>query len=431
MPMPMPPQVEAALAQLNSQLASALGKPVDLSQAPWAEVEKGVIRLLGGPFKPQDVDHQIVALGLAAALAERFHAAHQAFWFPYRETPEGASLGFPDALIMLSPFGAVVDALTAAKLEKLDDVAKDIRAALGQAKFGLGAGGQPVRLGAEDYMRLFDPGFIQLVAIDAAKLKQLLGDTPAKVAHALRDAIGRADKLPPEVKKQLEAQLVNAVSRLDASKPLAELVAQAPRLMETLALLFGATGGTGAAAEEFWSDVVMPLLFIGAPAAFPPFDGDEVAAAKQGVDPLFLFIDVVPHQHPSPEDDGLLNAFPGKELALPDPAFAHVPALRLIKVGTSAITAPLAAFDAQKSREAIARFGAALAEKAGPVEKRQGEAEAKVMLDAAMTLLGDLKALPSGTDLYVRRLTEAEAASEPAMAQVRAALSGPRIILTA
>jgi hypothetical protein len=53
-----------------------------------------------------------------------------------------------------------------------------------------------------------------------------------------------------------------------------------------------------------------------------------------------------------------------------------------------------------------------------------------MMLDAAMTLLTDLKqAVTAGRDVYVRRMTEAEASSEPALGMVRQALSAPRIIL--
>lgn len=430
MPTPMPPQLEAAYAQVDAVIQQVEGRKVDLLAASWAEVEKSVIKLLRGPFKVEEPEHQVVALGLAAALGARMHAEHQAFWFPFRETPAGASLGFPDALIVLSPFGAVVEALRSGCLEKLSEVQKEIRTSLAQVKFGA-RGGAPLRLTAEDYMRLFDPGFVQLVALDPVKTRQVWGSQPGKVALDLRDGLSRAVKLPPETKKQLEAQLVTAVERLEPGKTLLEQVARAPRVVETMGLLFGAAGSTGAAAEEFWSDVVMPLLFIGAPAAFPPLDPEDLAAAKEGIDPLFLFIEVVPYQFPSPEDDGLLNAFPGAKLSLPDPAFEGVQPLRLIKVTTDAIAAPLAAFDAQKTRDAIARFGAVVAEKAGPVAQKRGEAEAKMMLDAALTLLGDLKDLVSeGKDLYVRRLTEAEAASEPAIALVRQAVTGPRIILT-
>jgi hypothetical protein len=54
------------------------------------------------------------------------------------------------------------------------------------------------------------------------------------------------------------------------------------------------------------------------------------------------------------------------------------------------------------------------------------------MLKAAMVLLGDLKRAVTTEkgDLCLRRLTEAEAASEQAVSLVRKALQGPRIILS-
>jgi hypothetical protein len=432
MAMPRPPQLDQAFQQVTAVLSQVAGKPVDLVKDSWADIEKGVIKIFGGPFNPGQMEHQVVALGLAAALGERLHADHQAFWFPYRETPEGASLGFPDALIMLAPFGAVVDALAQGKLERVDEVVKTIRSSLAQAKFG-GAGGQPMRLGPGDYMRLFDPGFVQVISADPAKVKQAWDATPEKASIELRDAINRAAKLPPDARKQLEQQLVGAVGRLESGKSLLSQAARAPRLVETVALLHGATTSTGPAAEEFWTDVVMPLLFVGAPASFPPLDEEELAAAKQGVDPLFIFLDVVPFAFKAPDDQALLGAFPVGSLALPAPEFKGTQQPRLIKVGTEAIKDALAAFDAEKTRDAIKRFSTYLAEKGGvpaPGAAAQGAEEAKLMLDAAMTLLSELKqAAVPGRELYVRRMTEAEAASEPAMALVRQALSAPRIIL--
>ena len=426
MPMPRPPQLDSAFQQISSVLEKVEGKPVDLVKDSWADIEKGVIKLLGGPFNPSQPEHQVIALGLAAAMGERLHAEFQAFWFPYRETPEGASLGFPEALIMLAPFGAVVDALGQGKLEKVEEVNKSIRTSLAQAKFGAG-GGQPMRLGPEDYMRLFDPGFVQVVGVDAAKLKQAWDSAPEKLTIDLRDAINRAARLPAELKKQLEQQLLGALQRLEGGKPVITQAGRAPRVVETVGMLAAATTNTGPAAEEFWQEVVMPLLFVGAPATFPPLDEEELAAAKQGIDPLFLFLDVVPFQFKAP-DDGLLGAFP--DLEVPAPEFRGSTQVRLIKVKPDAVKEALAAFDPQKTRDAIKRFGDHLKDKGGAVAEPKGAQEAKTMLDAAMTLLTELKqSVASGKDIYVRRMTEAEAASEPALAQVRQALSGPRIIL--
>jgi hypothetical protein len=430
MVMPTPPQLEAAKAELQKALDTVEQKSIDLVKENWDAIEKGVAKILGGPFQPNKPEHQVIALGLAGVLGERLHDEAKAFWFPYRESPEGAALGFPEALIMLAPFGAVVDALRSAKLGKLEDVAKEIRKALAQVKF---SGGQPMQLSPEDYMRLFDPAFVQLVAVNPAKLKETWATTPDKLSRQLSDAVHRASKLPPEVKKQLEQQLVGALARMDATQPLIAQTARAPRIVEAMGILFSATGMTGAAAEEFWTDVTMPLMLVGAPDSFPPLDKEELDLAKQGVPPLFVYLDVVPFQHKAADEDGLLGVFPPNTLQLPDPAFQSVGQVRLIKVGAEAIKTPLATFDPAKSREALERFGKMLSQSAGAVTApAKGADEAKMMFDAGLTLLGELKGLmgASNTEFYVRRLTEAEAASEAALSEVRQAISGPRIILT-
>jgi Rrf2 family protein len=155
----------------------------------------------------------------------------------------------------------------------------------------------------------------------------------------------------------------------------------------------------------------------------------ELEAAKQGIDPMYLFLDVVPYQFKAPEEDGLLGAFPGASLGLPHEGFASIANLRLIKVGLDAIKEPLAKFDEKVTRAALEKFAAQVKAQTGGVAV-QGQSEAKQMLDAAMILLVDLKkVVESGKDVCVRRLTEAEAASEPSLSLVRQALSAPRIIL--
>ncbi len=428
MPMPTPPQLEAARAQLSTMLEQAEGRKVDLAKDSWRDLERGVVKLLGGAFSMQQEQHQVVALGLAAVFAARLAESHPVFWFPSRESPEGAELGFAEALMKLSPFGAVVDALSAAKLDKLDDVAKEIRNSLAQVKFS-GAAGAGQKLAPEDYMRLFDAGFVQVVALDTVKAQQTWNTPQQRLSIDLREALTRATKLPAEVRKQLEQQLLTSLSRMEPNKPIMSQVTRAPRIVEMMGLLFGTTAATGSAPEEFWLDVAMPLLFIGNPTSFPPLDDEELAVAKQGVDPMFLFLDVVPHQFKAPEDDGLMGAFSAASLSLPDPGFGAISSLRLIKVGLDAVKEPLKAFDPAKTRDALKRFGEHVREKTGPVTL-QGEGEAKQMLDAALQLLGDFKkVVESGKDVCVRRLTEAEAASEPALSMVRQALQGPRIIL--
>jgi hypothetical protein len=430
MAMPMPPQVEMSLQQLSQGLDAVEKRTVDLLTEPWGIIESGMIKLLGGAFRADDRAHQMLALGLAGVFGHRLNKEFQAFWFPTREAPEGGNIGFPEALIMLSPFGAVVDALRRSALASLDDVTKDIRTSLGKAKFSVAASAKPVRLQPEDYARLFDPGFVQLLAIDNAKLAETLKVTPGRLMIDVREAVSRATRLPPEAKQQIEQQLVSGLQRFEPSASLSGQVTRAPRVAELMTFLFCAKQPTGCAPEEFWHDVVFPLLFVGTPSSFPPLDEEELAAAKQGVHPLFLLLEVVPFQFKSPEDEGVLGAFPVSSVNLIDASFAGVEPQRTIEVKLDAVAEALKHFDAAKTKDLLTRFAEHLKTQVGSVEVK-GQAEAQQMFEAALTLLGDVKRLSQVGDVkfVLRHLTEAEAASEPALGVVREAASGPRIIL--
>jgi hypothetical protein len=429
---PVPQHVFQAQAQLAAALEKAEGKPFDLLKAPWGDVEKGVIKLLGGPFQVNRPEHQAVALGVAGAFASRMISEHQAFWFPNRDSPEGATLGFPEAIIMLSPFGAAMDALGQGKLAKLEDLASDIRRSLGQVRFGANpaaALGQP-KLGPQEYQRLFDPGFLQFVVLDPAKAKTTFESKPDSLARDVKDALGRTQPpLPKEAREQFEGQIVMSLQRLEAGKSLADQADRAPRLVELMAHMVATVGGTGCAPEEFWAEIVLPLLFIGTPAQFPPLDEEELEAFQQGAEPLALFVDVVPHAHKAPEE-GLLGTFDMQEIGLVHPSFQKVGSLRLIQVNPGRIKPLLEQFDPQKTADVVQRFTQYVAEKAGkPAEESP---QGKEMLQAAMMLLTDLKraVTTSQGPLCLRRLTEAEAASEQALSLVRRAMQGGRIILT-
>ncbi len=431
---PVPPHVLQAQSQLAAALEKSEGRPVDLLKAPWAEVEKAVLKLLGGQFQLNRQDHQAVALGVAAAFASRMAVEHNAFWFPNRDSPEGATLGFPDAIIMLSPFGAAVDAMGQNQLARLEELSADIRRSLGQVRFGANpaaalGGGQP-KLGPADYQRLFDPGFLQFVVLDPAKAQNTFDAKPDGLARDVKDALGRTQPpLPEEARQQFEGQIVTSLSRLDPSRSLSDQAERAPRLVELMAHMVATVGGTGCAPEEFWGEIVLPLLFIGVPQNFPPLDEEELEAFNQGAEPLALFVDIIPHAHPAPEE-GLLGAFDMKEVGLPHPAFQRVGAVRLLQLSPTRIKGLLEQFDADKMADAVKRFTQYLSEKAGkPVQESP---QGKEMMQAAMLLLTDLKRAVTSAPgmLCLRRLTEAEAASEQALALVRRALQGGRIILT-
>ncbi len=424
---PAPPQIVAAYEQLSSALQTVEKRSVDLLTESWADIEKAVVKVLGGPFQLQRQEHQVVAVGLSAALGQRLIQEHGAFWFFDRDAPTGASLGFPAALVMLSPFGAVLDALNAAQLERLESLITDIRRSLAQAKFSPTAQ-QPPRLTPDDYQRLFDPGFLQFVMIDTTKAKAAWDSPPEKLARDLRDALGRSTRIPKEVRPQVEGQLVGALERLDRGKPVIEQVARFPRVGELMAHLFGTVDGTGFAPEELWAELVLPMAFIGAPASFPPLEEEDLEAFRQGADVLALFADIVPFQIKA-VDDGLLGVFPVDQIGLPHANFEGAGNARLIKVGKSALQPVLAGFDPVKSKEALAKFTALLEEKSG-----MKRAEQSPLLEAGLQLLGDLKRVVSDPkhanhELFLRRSTEGEAASEQALVLVRDALTAPRIIL--
>ncbi len=75
-------------------LEQAEGKKPDLLKDDWVSLERSVIKVLKGGFDIQNPEHQMVALGLAAAFASRLAESHPVFWFPSRESAEGAELGF-------------------------------------------------------------------------------------------------------------------------------------------------------------------------------------------------------------------------------------------------------------------------------------------------------------------------------------------------
>lgn len=423
-----PPPVDAARQHLSNSLRQVEGKEVDLATLSWTDLEKGVVKLLKGPFNIESGEHQFLALGIAAVLGDRLTAEHKAFWFPNREVQEGFLMGFPDALIMLSPFGAVMDALRAAKLERLDDLVKEIRTGLAKVKFSVNPQAAQRALSAVDYVRLFDPGFVQFVAVDPERAKTVWDYTPEKAQREIADAMNRiAAKLPKEARADVEQQMTGALARLEAGKPMLAQAQRAPRVVEMVTHLFAAKQATGCAPEEFWQEVVFPLLHIGAPANFPPLDDEELELVKKGADPFLVYLDVVPHQH-SAQDEGLLGAIATSEVSLVHDAFRGPGIPRILRVQPDRLKALLAAYDERQVRDAVARFAAYLKEKTG--EERASSAEGQQLFTSALTLLNELKEVLSAPgELYLRHLTEAEAMSEATLSLVRDALAGPRIIL--
>jgi hypothetical protein len=433
-----PPQIQAALAQLGKALAATEGRDVDPMTASWDEIEKGVIKLLGGAFSPGEESHQGLVFMLAAALAERLRRDLDAFWFHNRATPQGAALGFPAGIIVFSPFGSVAQALGRGRLALLDEVTAELGKVVAQARaqdlLAPGAPSQPP-LAPEDYQRLFDPGFVQFVSLRVAEAQTSWQRTPGAESRELEEAFTRVSKqVPREAREGLRRQLVEALGQLDAGKPVAAQIDAAPQLAELLALIHGGSAQTGFAPSELWQGVLMPLLHIGAPAGFPAPDEEVLENYRRGVPPVFLYVDTVPYQSPAADEDGVLGVFPFEEMQVIDPAFRGAESVRLAQVDPEVLRELTAAFDPAAVRASVERFTAALVTAAGgpaAAEARPGEPS---LLDVALVLLEDLGRVVRDAEekdaaLCIRNATESEAGSEPLLQELRRALTGPRIIL--
>ncbi len=441
---PTPPQAQAAVDQLRNALRSVEGRDVDPLTAPWEEIEKGVTKLLGGAFNPNHPVHRNVALMIASSLAGRLCRDLDGFWFPHRATLEGAALGFPDAIVVVSPVEVTLQALQRAKLTLLDTVRDDLRNVLARAKAGRPIGAEGQKLGPADYQRLFDPGFVQFVCLDPEKAKAAWESTPEAEARELEGAFGRMPaQVPAELKEPMRQEIVGALGQLEPGKPLGQQIARSAQLVELLALVHGGVAGTGFAPAELWEDVLLPLLHIGAPESFPPIDEDdeEVEHYRKGADPLLLYVDAVPYSKSAADEDGLLGVFPPEEIGLVDGCFQGVQTLRLVRAPTAPLAELCARWDGPKTRAAVERFrdyvaqkAAAAAQAGGEAAKPAAEAGAPNLLDVAITVIGDLARVVNTVGegkgfLALRRATEAEAATEPGLQELRRAIDGPRIIL--
>jgi hypothetical protein len=429
---PAPIQIEVAVKQLKQAIDSIERREVDLEKASWSEIEKSIIKLLGGAFRVERPDHQAIALGVSGLLAEHFNQQLGAFWFPNREALEGAALGFPDALMVLAPFGAAVDALARGNLALLDEMEKDVRRSISQVRFSAIQPGV-TKLTPADYQRLFDPGFIQFVAVNPAKAKESWERTPPQLAREIRDGLSRMpNSVPTEVRKQLETQLTGALDRLQPQNKLGNQTERVSRLSELIAHLFASTEVSGSAPEELWTEVILPILLIGVPQRFPPLEQADLAAYRQGADPLLLYVDIVPHQSSAP-DDGFLGLFAPDEIEPLNLASARDGIPRLLRLKRERLEPLVNAFDPAKVTQSVEAFSTQLQQQVGtPSESPPRSA----LLQSVLTLLSDLKKVvpaagKEGNALGVRQLTEAEALTDAALDRLRRTLQGPRIILSA
>jgi len=433
---PVPEQITQALEELGRVLQSVEGQPVDPLTAEWAVVERGIARLLGGAFDPQKSSHGDIAFVLSIALGERLRRDLDGFWFRNRAAPAGLSLGFADAILMVSPFELSVQALRQARLALFDQAKQDLGEALARAKTGQAASLGEHKLGPDDYRHLFDPGLVQLVALESAKAESAWRNTAGQNARDIEAAVARLPaRVPVEVRQEMQDQLLGVLRRLDQDVPLRSQIGEAPAMFELVGLLHGLKQATSFAAVELWQGILLPLLHIGAAQDFPPLDEEDLGAFRRGVDPLLIYIETVPFQTPAADEDGLLGVFPAECVAPVDPAFQDIPAQRLLKVSPEPLAKLCDTFEASAVRASLARFTTYLEEKAGgapPASEKNGGDPA--MIEVALAFLSSLVDVMRAVRddraaLCIRRATAAEASSEDTIGELRQALQAGRIIL--
>jgi hypothetical protein len=376
---------------------------------------------------------------IAAAFGERICRDLSGFWFQNRAVPGGAAVGFPDVTMMLSPFEVTMSALSRAKLNMLEDVARDLGGTLARARAaqpGDAAAGAPT-FGPEDYRRMFDPGFVQFACVDLGKVRALLARTPVDIARDVEQALTRMpDEVPRNVRASIRDQIAGSLRALPADQPLSEQATAAPPLVELVALLEGAIESTRFAPAELWQHVLLPLLHVGPAETFPALDDEDKAALREGADPLLLYVETLPYRSPAADEDGLLGIFPPGELRVIHPALAQSASPRLIVAPVAPLASLFAEFNRGAVRAAVGRFTRHAVAEAQGADAAAPNVDSG-LLGPALELLGELatvveavSATSSGERvLCVRRAPEAEAASDAALVELRRAMQGPRIIL--
>jgi hypothetical protein len=421
----------AALDQLRQVLAGPDGQPIDPLTAEWTEIERGVILLLGGPFVPERPQHLEIVFMLASALAERLRRELGAFWFQNRSTPNGATLGFPDAVVVFSPLEAGFEALGRSKLGMLTGLTAELKQALARSRGQ--QSGPP--LGPEEYQRLFDPGLAQFLALDPQALERALAAPAESTLRDFEHGFSKMSReLPEAARTQVAREIGGALRRLSGSASLQEQIAKAPQLVEFVALASATAAATGIAPVELWEQLLLPLLHIGAAESFAPLGEEELAHYRGGADPLLLYVDVVPFRTPAADEDGVLGVFPQEAVELLDPRWGEAPT-RLLKLDPTVLTPLCAAFDPAAVRAAVERFAAVCAEAAGgAVPQPPVEPGRPPLREVVLMLAENLKQVVAqvegkGLILVLRQATESEASSEPMLQDLRRALREPRIVL--
>lgn len=242
-----PPLFQQALAHLAAAAKQHGVAAFDPLTTPFARLQPLVGKLPDNGL--------LIVLG--AMLGARIANEHGAFWFPQREATLGAALGFPDALIAVTPLDLAQRALATGDLAALDRQEQELRTSLAAAR---GDQSLDELLVADDYRALFDPAFVYFLIVDPQRVAAALALPAARALELVRDAIASAATLLPNVRASLDAVWATPLARLQGSATLNDSAAEEPRAIESFVRLYAGVASSGAADESFWADAVFPLV---------------------------------------------------------------------------------------------------------------------------------------------------------------------------
>ncbi len=392
----------------------------------WPQLSKTLDAVIAGrDSKKVAASGRDLELGLGAWIGERLVKAHQGFWFLHRDLPERMAVGFPGDFLMVSPFEWAAEALrvgNSAPLREREEALANALKAHGASKDAAS------RLSADEYERMFDPGNVMFVAIDAARARQTWNASPRELGASLRAALAKSGRaISEDGQAQLDRWLVQPLERTKRSK-LAELASSEPRLFEQVTWLFAGVGTTAAATEEFWSDLIFPFLR----ASAAPEPERVIASALEGSNEPFLAYLRARTPGGKPPVGLMLGHFAPADISPAEPRLADSGTPRLFKVKRAGLLEALQRFDPAAELQAFRRFVDKLAQVRG---LEDGRSQLSIdLVSAAASMLKQLEKLLAQTpnaDLCVYRVTEGEAKAAPAFAVLRSLLEpGADVVVT-
>lgn len=301
----------ATLAEVEGDAgALALSTPLDMiTVETW---------LLGQIGDADELDleverHKEVWFNLGAWIGETMRLRHGGHWLFAGDDPRGWRLGFSKLMLEVVPhlFAEQLLKMGAGSVKKL--LAELERVREGHDEQVERDGGKEIdRFTPQHYVRMHTMPLGQWMVMDFKHLDTFWNKGPVS---ELIEEIRERGKAIGEGNQQVIEQVIEALTKADAKKPLGEQTGDRG-LFEAIAQIVALRRTTAPIAMDILESLVMPTIHIGIPDSFPPLDEDDISRLHKGVEFFALFVDIVPHKFKA-WDDGFLGTIPNEDLATP------------------------------------------------------------------------------------------------------------------